>query len=190
MGSCGTFSEEAVKGRCDMNKVLKTMVAVAALTLSANAEYLTANEAAFLNKIQRVFLTWNGKDATQYEEDDPVLFSTTFGECEGLWRVKANVTEYLLDFDLGDEATCNDYLAIYRKTVRTINTYGITTVANEDNALALPAYKWTLTDGTTIKITAGYVMPLKPKTETCTKRHDLAKLGCPSSMLVTIHVPR
>ena len=173
-----------------MNKTLKTMVAVAALTLSANAEYLTANETAFLNKIQRVFLTWNGKDATQYEEEDSVLFCNTFGECEGLRRDKGNVTKYLLIFDLGNEATCNDYLAIYRRAVRTINTYGKTTDANEDNALALPSYKWTLADGTTIKITAGYVMPLKPKTETCTKRHDFAKLGCPSSMVVTIRIPK
>lgn len=173
-----------------MNKALKTMVAVAALTLSANAEYLTANETAFLNKIQRVFLTWNGKDATQYEEEDSVLFSNTFGECEGLWRVKANVTEYLLSFDLGDEATCNDYLVIYRRAVRTINTYGKTTVANEDNAPALPAYKWTLTDGTTIEISAGFHIPLKPKTETCTRHHNFTKLGCASSMLVTIRIPR
>lgn len=172
-----------------MNKTLKTMVAVASLTLSANAEYLTANETAFLNKIQRVFLTWNGKDATQYEEEDSVLFSNTFGECEGLWRDKGNATKYLLIFDLGNEATCNDYLAIYRRTVRTINAYGKTTGANEDNnnTLLLPTYKWTLANGTTVEIAPGFAIAKKPKTETCANYHN-HKLPCPSSMIVTIRI--
>ncbi len=102
MGSCGTFSKEAVKGRCEMNKVLKTMVAVAALTLTANAENVTANETALWNEIQRVFLTWNGKGADQYAKNESTAFTDDIGECVAHWYGNADITQYELYYNFGE----------------------------------------------------------------------------------------
>ena len=186
MGSCGTFSEEAVKGRCDMNKVLKTMVAVAALTLTANAENVTANETALWNEIQRVFLTWNGKGADQYAKNKSTAFTDDIGECVAQWCGNEEVTRYCLNYHFGEEATCADYDDAYRTVVGTLNAYGKITGTKEDKTYL--TYEWTLADGTTIKIGPAF-KATNDGTCACTKKHGLG-FGCAIGMTVTIRVKR
>ena len=151
MGSCGTFSEEAVKGRCEMNKVLKTMVAVAALTLTANAENVTANETALWNEVKRVFLTWNGKEADRYAKKEVVMFTDEIGSCQAFWGgEKGTETGFSLFYEIGEKATCDDYKAVYQTIVETLNAYGKVTEAKELRPSM--TYEWTLADGRTIKV--------------------------------------
>lgn len=186
MGSCGTFSKEAVKGRCEMNKVLKTMVAVAALTLTANAENVTANETALWNEVQRVFLTWNGKRADQYANREVAMFTDAIGDCQAYWCGTADVTKYDLHYDFGDDATCAAYDDAYRTVVGALNAYGKITGAYEDKIYM--TYEWTLADGTTIKIGPAF-KATNDGTCACTRKHGLG-FGCATGMTVTIRVKR
>ena len=186
MGSCGTFSKEAVKGRCEMNKVLKTMVAVAALTLTANAENVAANETALWNEIQRVFLTWNGKRANQYAIREVVMFTDAIGDCHAYWGYIEEAARYDLNYDFGYDATCEAYYEAYRTIVDTLNAYGKITVTKEDKTYM--TYEWTLADGTTIKIGPLY-RTKNPDSCTCTRNHEIG-FGCANGITVTILIPR
>ena len=186
MGSCGTFNEEAEKGRCDMNKVLKTMVAVAALTFTANADNVTANETALWNEIQRVFLTWNGKGADQYASHEVVRFTDAIGNCQADWGSNEEFTRYDLHYDFGDAATCADYDDAYQTVVGALNAYGKITGAKEDKTYL--TYEWTLADGTTIKIGPAF-RAKNDETCVCTRKHR-HDWGCAIGMTLVITIKR
>ena len=169
-----------------MNKVLKTMVAVAALTLTANAENVTANETALWNEVQRVFLTWNGKGADQYAKREVVMFTDAIGDCQAEWCGDEEVTKYDLHYDFGDDATCADYDDAYRTVVGTLNAYGKITGTKEDKTYM--TCEWTLADGTTIKIGPAF-RTKNDETCACTMKHRHG-WGCAIGMTVHITIKR
>ena len=170
-----------------MNKVIKTMVAITALTLTVNADNVTANETAIWNEIQRVFLTWNGKPADQYATKDAVVFYDNIGKCCAVWFDKGNVTQYELHYDFGDDATCAAYDDAYRLIVDTLNAYGKITGTKEDKTYL--TYEWTLADGTTIKIGPTRTLHRKP-TFGCTKKNHRNDLSCMTGASIMIRIPR
>ena len=138
-----------------MNKTLKTMFAVAALTLSANAEKVTQNETALWNEVQRTFLTWNGQNAFSYACKEEITFSDWIGYCRAQKLLDNEWgADFRLLYDLGEDATDDDFDAVYQKVVSKLKSYGKTFIASEE----APSrhYSFSLADGRSFSIGVCY----------------------------------